>query len=199
MSDKKTASKPVAKTTAPAAKKEFAKEKGEHPQPSKFGKPQGSEKRGFGQDSAPKNEGRTKTSAFSSFSTFSRYDDSKGYQNNRGKGGEREGGRDNRGEKREGDKIERVQKGSEWYESSDFCRTNLKTGEVKWKEEFWSNRPPRTTMVEVTNGSKGDNRFHVPSTWNFNGYKLLEITNSEGTKRMFVELPENEKVKSKVI
>jgi hypothetical protein len=51
-------------------------------------------------------------------------------------------------------------------------------------------------MVEVLNGSKNDNRFRVPSTWNFDGYKLFEITNSEGTKRKFVELPENEKVKS---
>lgn len=92
--------------------------------------------------------------------------------------GDRRANRDN------WDQSGKKQRGSDWIESSEFCRTNVKTGEVKWKEEYWTNKCPNTTdghmcdpnKVRCTSGVvhmyevKRDGRglgFHVPSTWKF--------------------------------
>lgn len=93
-------------------------------------------------------------------------------RDNHNRDGHRDGHHDRRGrEKKEDSEKEEVenkgQRGEDWFESSEFCRTNLRTGAVMWKEEFYTNKPPRTHMVEP---KREDNRgvgFMVPSTWKF--------------------------------
>ncbi len=65
------------------------------------------------------------------------------------------------------DHFNKKQRGSDWFESSDFCRTNKTTGEVKWKEEFWTNKPPNVHMVEPKRDDGRTIGICVPSTWKF--------------------------------
>lgn len=88
-------------------------------------------------------------------------------------GGDRKGGDKqfgNKGWDRDnGEKRTFKQKGSDWYDSSEFCRVNKATGAVMWKEEFWTNKPPLVHMVEIKLGKQGDRMF-VPSNWKFVSY-----------------------------
>ena len=102
--------------------------------------------------------------------------------------GDRNGG-DRRGDRRDNrqryggdsDQTPKKQRGPDWIESSEFCRTNIKTGEVKWKEEFWSNTKNADKcdpnlgqcqcgfvhMYDVKNCEGRPMGFSVPSTWKF--------------------------------
>lgn len=63
-------------------------------------------------------------------------------------------------------KVRKQTDSNYWFESSEFCRTNRKTGDVKWKEEFWTNGPDMVHMVTPSkDGRKLEHR--VPSTWQF--------------------------------
>ena len=62
---------------------------------------------------------------------------------------------------------ESTQRGKEWVVTSDFCKTNVRNGEIKWKEEYWNGKSG-VFMYDVKN--RNDDRplgFKVPSNWRF--------------------------------
>lgn len=74
-----------------------------------------------------------------------------------------------RSERRDGDRETGLkrQRGRDWYDSSEFCRTNRRTGEVQWKEEFWTNKEPDVRMHEPKRDDKRGVGFTVPTSWKF--------------------------------
>jgi hypothetical protein len=80
---------------------------------------------------------------------------------------------DNNGRKRFTDRnhTPNKQKGSDWYESSEYCTTNCRTSEVKWKEEFWTNKPPNVCMYEPKRDDGRGCGIMVPSNWKFQNTK----------------------------
>lgn len=62
----------------------------------------------------------------------------------------------------DGKKEELTQVPPDWFNSSDFCRTNVKTGAVMWKEELYK----QGKMNELRLGKSGDS-LRVPIGWKF--------------------------------
>lgn len=81
-------------------------------------------------------------------------------------------------------KRQRVQSEKNWVESSEHTRVNTLTGELKWKEEYWTNEAPLVHMKEVKIGKSGD-KIYVPSTWKFQNMKAGTYTSSDGSVFMY--------------
>ena len=136
---------------------------------SSFNSKQTGEKSGFGarmNNRAPRESTRESTDESHKFGQRG------GYRADRGDRGDRNGGDRREGRQRYGgdsDQTLKKQRGPDWIESSEFCRTNVKTGAVMWKEEFWTN--PKNDdfvhMCEVKNYEGKPMGFSVPSTWKF--------------------------------
>lgn len=80
----------------------------------------------------------------------------------------------------------KTQKGNDWIEDSKFCRANLRTGELKWKEEFWTNKESNIKMCEAV--SLKDKRplgFQVPSIWKFQNVEPSHF-NCERCNKKFI-------------
>jgi hypothetical protein len=87
-----------------------------------------------------------------------------GYKENAGHGGKKSYGNKDSDYNSSGLKVQR---GPDWIESSDFCRTNIRTGEVKWKEEFSTGNSSGVHMHEPRTEEGRGLGFSVPSTWKF--------------------------------
>lgn len=77
-------------------------------------------------------------------------------------------------------KKERLQSGPDWFDSSDFCRTNKKAGAVMWKEEL------SDKMKEFPLGKSGD-RIYVPIGWKFQNVASSEYVCERTGKRFMYE------------